>query len=115
MSRWRRWLRQSCAAAAMLGLASLPVQAAPRRGTVVMTGVVNLNQASASELDLLPGVGVKAAQRIIDHRARKPFSRPEELVRVKGFGKKRFDALKAHLSVQGPTTLKVEQGPSTRR
>ena len=33
--------------------------------------------------------------------------RAEDLVRVKGFGKKKLEKLKAHLTVSGPTTLKV--------
>ncbi|ABF86118.1 competence protein comEA [Myxococcus xanthus DK 1622] len=76
------------------------------------TGTVNLNEASAAELDLLPGVGEKAAQRIIEHRQKRPFKRVEELVRVKGFGKKKFLKLKAHLALSGPTTLRVEQVPA---
>ncbi|MCP3168467.1 ComEA family DNA-binding protein [Myxococcus qinghaiensis] len=73
------------------------------------SGVVNLNEATAAELDLLPGVGDSAAQRIIQHRGKRPFQRVEELVRVKGFGRKKFLKLKAHLTLSGPTTLKVEQ------
>ncbi|MBZ4416156.1 helix-hairpin-helix domain-containing protein [Myxococcus sp. RHSTA-1-4] len=73
------------------------------------TGTVNLNEATAEQLDLLPGVGEKAAQRIIEHRKKRPFQRVEELVRVKGFGKKKFLKLKAHLALAGPTTLRVEQ------
>jgi len=73
------------------------------------TGVVNLNEATAAQLDLLPGVGAKAAQHIITWREKRAFKRIEELVRVKGFGKKRFLKLKPHLTLQGPTTLKVEQ------
>jgi len=75
------------------------------------TGTVNLNEATAAELDLLPGVGEKAAERIIEHRKKRPFKRVEELVRVKGFGKKKFLKLKPHLALSGPTTLKVEQVP----
>lgn len=70
------------------------------------TGVVNLNTATAQQLDLLPGVGEKAAKRIIEYRARTPFNRPEELVKVKGFGKRSFEKLKPYLAVAGPTTLK---------
>ncbi len=69
--------------------------------------MINLNQASAAQLDLLPGVGAKAAARIIDFRKKTPFARPEEIVQVKGFGKKKYDRLKPHLAVNGPTTLKV--------
>ncbi|CAM4498664.1 helix-hairpin-helix domain-containing protein [Corallococcus exiguus] len=75
-------------------------------------GVVNLNEATAAELDLLPGVGEKAAQRILEHRKKRPFGRVEELVRVKGFGKKKFLKLRAHLALTGPTTLKKEQVPA---
>jgi competence protein ComEA len=73
------------------------------------TGVVNLNQATAAELDVLPGVGEKAALRIIAWREKRPFRRVEELVRVKGFGRKTFLKLKPLLAVVGPTTLKAER------
>ena len=75
----------------------------------VMTGVLNLNTATAGQLDQLPGVGEKAAARIIDHRKKTPFTRPEELVKVKGFGKKKFEKLKGHLTVSGPTNITVRK------
>jgi competence protein ComEA len=75
-----------------------------------ISGVINLNQASAAQLDMLPGVGPKAADRIIAFRAKTPFTRPEDLVRVKGFGKKKLEKLRGHLTVAGPTTLKVSTG-----
>ena len=81
--------------------------AGPRKPGKQVTGVVNLNQATAQQLDLLPGVGAKAAQRILDYRKKQPFARPEELVKVKGFGKKKFEKLKVHLAVAGPTTVKL--------
>lgn len=81
--------------------------AAPRKPAKQVSGMINLNQASAAQLDLLPGVGAKAAARIIEFRKKTPFARPEEIVQVKGFGKKKYDRLKTHLAVNGPTTLKV--------
>jgi len=81
-----------------------------------LTGVINLNTASVVQLDQLPGVGPKAAERIVAFRNKTPFSRPEDLIKVKGFGKKKLDKLKGHLAVAGPTTLKVmtgkEDGPA---
>jgi competence protein ComEA len=77
-----------------------------------LTGLLNLNQATATQLDLLPGVGEKVAQRIITYRDKTPFRRVEELVKVKGFGKKRFEKLRPYLSVTGATTL--VRGEATR-
>jgi competence protein ComEA len=92
----------------LLGLTFLaPCEAAASRARY--TGVVNLNEATLAELDLLPGVGAKAAQRVLEQRQKRRFQRVEELVRVKGFGRKKFLKLKPHLAVAGPTTLKVEQ------
>jgi competence protein ComEA len=79
------------------------------KGGAKVSGVVNLNQATAAQLDLLPGVGAKAAQAIITYREKHKFTRIEELVKVKGFGKKRFAKLKPYLSVQGETTLQKEK------
>ncbi len=75
------------------------------------TGVVNLNEATVGQLDLLPGVGPKAAQRIIAWRQKRAFKRIEELVRVKGFGKKQFLKLKPYLTLEGPSSLRVEKVP----
>jgi competence protein ComEA len=77
----------------------------------VVSGVLNLNAASAAQLDQLPGVGEKAAARIIEYRKKTPFTRPEEIVKVKGFGKKKFEKLKSHLAVSGATTLTVRKEP----
>lgn len=79
------------------------------------TGVVNLNDASTEELDRLPGVGRKAAERIVDRRKEKPFQRIEELVRVKGFGKKKFEKLKPYLTLTGPTTLQAERSSAAEK
>src|SRR5215475_6498814 len=51
---------------------------------------VNINTASAAELAYLPRIGAKVAERIIAYRKEKPFSRPEELMEVKGIGEKLF-------------------------
>ncbi len=81
--------------------------AGKRRSAVQVNGMINLNQATATQLDLLPGVGEKAAKKIIAFREKTPFKRPEELVKVKGFGKKKFEKLKPYLAVSGPTNLSV--------
>jgi competence protein ComEA len=74
-----------------------------------LTGVVNLNTATAAQLDLLPGVGEAAAKRIIEHRTKAPFAKVEDLRKVKGFGPKKLTKLKAYLTVNGPTTASVQR------
>tara|TARA_Y100001968_G_scaffold318302_1_gene348335 strand:+ start:1345 stop:1650 length:306 start_codon:yes stop_codon:yes gene_type:complete len=54
---------------------------------------VNLNQADINALCALPGIGPKKAKAIIDYRNRRPFTRPSQLVNVKGIGRKTMKRL----------------------
>lgn len=101
--------RLALAAALLVGLAFAGEAQARGRTALKISGSLNLATASAEELSRLPGVGPKSAKAIIEYRARRPFTRVEELVRVKGFGRKRFDQLKPFLTLNGTTTLKVER------
>ena len=54
-------------------------------------GKVNLNRATAAELDALPGVGPSTAEKIVaDREANGPFRTVEDLKRVSGIGDKKF-------------------------
>lgn len=57
-------------------------------------GLINLNTATADQLETLPGVGPVTAQSIIQHRAARPFQRIEELMDVRGIGPKKFEAVR---------------------
>jgi competence protein ComEA len=47
---------------------------------------LDLNHADARALEVLPGIGPGRAQAILRERARAPFCRVEDLVRVRGLG-----------------------------
>lgn len=61
---------------------------------------VNLNTASAADLQKLNGIGEKKAEQIIAYREQKgQFKKIEDLKEVSGIGDKTFAALKDHLEV----------------
>jgi len=62
--------------------------------------VVNINTASAAELDALPGIGAKTAALIVEYRQKNgPFKKIEELMNVRGVGEKNFLKLKPQITV----------------
>lgn len=63
---------------------------------------LNPNEASKDELDILPGIGPKTAELIIEVRGDAPFEEPEDLMRVPGIGPKTFEAFRKHLEIEGP-------------
>ncbi|HHH29260.1 MAG TPA: helix-hairpin-helix domain-containing protein [Polyangiaceae bacterium] len=69
------------------------------------TEVVNIQTASAEQLQLLPGIGPAKAQAIISHRERRAFRRVQDIMRVRGIGRATFRHLRSMLTVDGPTTL----------
>lgn len=85
----------------------------PRQGEVVAgqassgadvgassSGVININTATAEELDSLPGIGPSTAAAIVEDRERNgPFASPEDLMRVSGIGEGKFSKLKDQIRV----------------
>jgi comEA protein len=64
------------------------------------SGIINVNTASLSQLDSLPGIGPAYAQRIIDYRSSNGgFKAIEELKNVKGIGDKTFDKFKDLITI----------------
>jgi comEA protein len=62
--------------------------------------VLNLNTATATDLQELPGIGAKTAARIVDYRQKNgPFKKIEELMNVQGVGEKSFLKLRSQITV----------------
>lgn len=57
--------------------------------------IININTADKETLATLPGVGPHLAQRIIDYRQEHGrFNLPEDILKVKGIGPKKYDSMK---------------------
>jgi competence protein ComEA len=67
-------------------------------------GVVNINTATVSELSYLPGVGPAMAEKIVQARSNKPFTREDGITRIKGIGRKTYAKMRPYISLEGPTT-----------
>lgn len=85
----------------------VPEKPAPvRRPTVskkteALTDRVDVNRATAEELQRLPGVGPALSARVIEARQQKPFRAVEDLRRVHGIGAKTLERLRPHVTVGG--------------
>lgn len=87
--------------------ATPPPAAQKSTANAQLQGTVNINTADATQLALLPGIGPKAADSIIEYRkSAGDFTSIDDLVRVKGIGPKTLEKLRPYLSLKGETTLK---------
>ena len=74
--------------------------AAAKPAPVSSSAPVNLNTATATQIATLPGIGAKAAARIVEYREKNGgFKKIEELMNVKGIGEKSFLKLKPLITV----------------
>ncbi len=65
--------------------------------------LIDLNQASAAQLESLPGVGEVTAARIIEYRQENDgFKKIEELMNVRGIGERSFLRLRPLVTVGTP-------------
>jgi competence protein ComEA len=64
-------------------------------------GLIDINTASADELEQLPGIGPALAQSIIDYReSQGPFGSIEEIMDVQGIGQAVFDDIRELIAVR---------------
>jgi competence protein ComEA len=64
-------------------------------------GKVNINTATAAELDTLPGIGEATAQKIIAHREKNgKFKSGSDIMKVSGIGQSKYNSLKDFISAE---------------
>ncbi|HKM66056.1 MAG TPA: helix-hairpin-helix domain-containing protein [Candidatus Acidoferrum sp.] len=106
-ARWR-WLFF----VSLLVVLCLPVSAFAKKKPPAHP--INLNTASAAELQEVPGIGPSTAQKILDTRkSYGAFKSVDDLLAIKGIGPKRLDKMRKYLTVNKPPAKKTSNGPET--
>ena len=73
----------------------------PHKKEVGKEGKVNINTATVEELKTLKGIGEKKAEAIIEYRKKNgSFKNKEELMKVRGIGKKLYESFQERVIVQ---------------
>ena len=66
----------------------------------VASGKINITTATVDQLALLPGIGTRTAQAIIEYREQHgPFKTVSDLTNVRGIGEKTLELLRKHILV----------------
>ncbi len=93
-----------CAMLLTVAIAPLTVHAsgaAAKPAAAATQGAVNVNQATAKQLEALPGVGKVTAEQIVAYRTQKgPFASVDDLGNVKGIGPKTLEKLRPLVAVR---------------
>jgi len=80
--------------------AATQAKPAAAKASAAPTAPINLNTATAAQLETLPGIGARTAQAIVEHRQKNgSFKKVEELMNIKGIGEKSFLKLKPMVTV----------------
>ena len=102
-------------ALALCGTLSMLLSSSPAEQTTntsrkksVLSGKVNINTATLEQLEMLPRIGTKTAQSIIEYRTQNGlFEKADDLTKVRGIGEKTVEELQNFIILKGPTTLKT--------
>ncbi|GMX62389.1 hypothetical protein Elgi_21940 [Paenibacillus elgii] len=88
--------------ASAVGAASDPAKAAAGKPAESASGKINLNTATAKQLDELPGIGASRAQAIVELRKKLggSFKSVDQLLEVKGIGEKMLQKIKPLVTLE---------------
>ena len=107
--------RRYCGGAGLLAVAILiawPSLAANKKPPL---RPINLNTASAAELQRVPGIGPVTAGKILKMReSYGPFKSVDDLRAIKGIGPKRMEKMRRYLTVGKPPAPKTQNSRSRR-
>ena len=94
LTRWTRLTLSLLLAALMV----TPAFAADTKASQARSAPVDLNSATADELEALPGIGKATAKKIIEHR---PYARKDELVEKKIVSRGTYDKIRDRVVAHG--------------
>jgi competence protein ComEA len=81
--------------------AVMATAAEPTRVATAAVARININTASAKDLQGLPGIGQVTAERIVAHRTEKgQFKSANDLLKVKGVGEKSMEKIRELISIE---------------
>ncbi len=108
--------RRRIAAVAVLLLAgALSIFAAPRKKPPP-SHPIDLNRASAAELERVPGIGPATAKAILEFRQKSgPFHSVDDLLSVRGIGPKKLARMRPYLTVGPVRGAGPGSKPETRK
>jgi DNA uptake protein ComE-like DNA-binding protein len=69
---------------------------------------IDINTASAEELELLPGIGPATAELIVESRQRRTFGSPRELLRIDGLGWDTIQDFEQYITLEGDNDVSEE-------
>jgi comEA protein len=85
---------------AMAAVSTVSLGAAEKQAAAGGDRLVNINTADVAQLDTLPRIGLKMAQRILEYRkSNGSFKRVQDLMKVKGIGEKVFAKLQPLITI----------------
>ena len=93
---------EAAATPAGVSVPAAPIPTADRMGGITTGGLININTATQTDLEMLPGIGPSIAADIVSYReSNGPFATIEAIMDVPGIGEGRFETIRDLITV-GP-------------